>query len=247
MKRHFSLAIVIAVVAASVVGCGGRVTDLAATEPLATPARIEEPAVEPTNTPAPTDTPSPTDTPTPTDTPQPTDTPTPTNTPSPTDTPTPTLAPTPLPDELADQILDTYEALVFIQTAAELLDEVASRVESGETEGFDKLRSLMVVAGLVGGVNDAVPQMTPPDTLAPAWNDAIAAHDALQEILRGWWEEEIDASQVVVDLEPILADIDAIVADAEEALADEYGFDPSFLTEQRQEILESVSEVFENE
>ena len=90
MKKRIIAFLLLAVLAVSLAGCGGRKKETATVTVAPTPA----PTVVPMATPVPTPTP----TPVPEQTPTPTPAPTPTPTPAP--TPTPTPAPTPTPSNL---------------------------------------------------------------------------------------------------------------------------------------------------
>ena len=64
-----------------------------------------------------------------------------TSTPLPTATftATPTLTPTAtqIPEALREEIIQTYKVLLFMEINANLLNEAATRVQSGELSGFD--------------------------------------------------------------------------------------------------------------
>ncbi len=156
-----------------------------------------------------------------------------------------TVTPTPLPDELVNQILQTYRALVLIQVNAELLDETASRVQSGELVDSEETDVILALAGLIQGVEEALPQITPPDVLIPAWQDAVGVHEETRGIVRRWRDQEISSLQVIDDMAPVVTEIGAVVRSVEAALASEYNLDLELLAEQRQEIIARVPEIFE--
>lgn len=169
--------------------------------------------------------------------------PSPTPTSPPLVQPTPTAAP--LPKGLSEQIEQTYTILVFIQLNAHLLSETATRVQSGELEGFEALGLVMAVAALIGAVDESIPQAESPDVLDPAWNSAIIVHEQTKELAARWLDKEVDAAQVVGEMQPVLRDIDAAVTGAEAALGTEYNVDSNLLTQKRKEIIDSLPEIFE--
>ena len=66
---------------------------------------------------------------------------------------------TPLPDELVNQIEQSYMALALVQATGELLNETAMRIQEGELEGFEAFGYLMGVAAMAIGVLQS--SMTP--------------------------------------------------------------------------------------
>ncbi len=72
---------------------------------------------------------------------------------------------TAVPDAVKIQALDTYKLLILIQANANLLDETARRVASGELAGTDSLAAVIVVAALVNAVDEAASEHTPPALL----------------------------------------------------------------------------------
>jgi len=157
--------------------------------------------------------------------------------------PTPTA--TPLPEGLSEQIEQTYTILVLIQFNAHLLSETATRVQSGELEGFEALGALLAVAALIGTVDESIPQTVSPDVVDPAWNSAIIVHEQTKQLAARWLDKEVDSGQVVAEMQAVLRDIDEILTSAEAALGTEYNLDSNLLTQKRQEIINTLPEIFE--
>jgi hypothetical protein len=166
---------------------------------------------------------------------------------------TPTLAPelpstpfaTPLPEALSEQIEQTYTTLVLIQANAELLNESATRVQSGELDGLEGLGAVFAVAALIAAVDESIPQTMPPDPLRSAWNAATVVHQQTKDLAGRWLDKQVDSAQVVAEIEPLLTSIGEIVTEAEAVLGTEYGFDSDMLTREREDTIDSLPDVFQ--
>src|SRR3990172_5518773 len=103
---------------------------------------------------------------------------TPSITPSPTLTPIPTGTPTPtqIPEELRNQIIQSYGIVLFVQATLELLDETAQRVKSGELSGLDSFGALIVIAAFVNAIDEAIPEIDPPPPIDYYWEDILNIH-----------------------------------------------------------------------
>ena len=139
-------------------------------------------------------TPTMTKAPTETNTPHPTLTITPSITSSPTLTPTFTETPTPtkIPEELRNQIIQSYGTMLFIQANLVLLDETAQRVQSGELSGFDTLGAMIAIAAFVNAIDEAIPEIEPPKPFNSYWEDMLTIHKELKSIIRRWFNDEIE-------------------------------------------------------
>jgi hypothetical protein len=222
-------------------GCAQQ-NDVAEVAPSPTEVFSSTPSVQPTNTTAPTVT----HTPTATNTPTPTNAPTPTSTP--TATPTLTLTPTltPISEELVDEIMTAYKRMVLIQLNAELLSETAAQVNAGELSGLEEAGAIIVLSQLIQAVEDSLSGYVPPKALDNHWDDVVSVHEQTKDVMRRWvLDEEILSGQVVDEMEPVLSLAANALAGSDQELADEFGFDPALLTEQRQEVLDFVDELFE--
>lgn len=143
------------------------------------------------------------------------------------------------------QVEQTYKALVLVQATAELLSETAKRVQSGELEGFESFGSLIAIGAIASGIDESLPQITPPDYLASDVRAAISLNDDIQALLSRWFDSEIDSTVVLEEIDPLLIEIDSLLTEAEEKLARESDLDAETLERTRQEAMESISEVFE--
>jgi hypothetical protein len=246
MGRRPHLFLILVAVVFIIVGCGTageRAAQLpedqttVATGPVPTMAR-------PTATPVPTDTSVPAATPIPpTDTPiPPTETNTPT--PSPTNPPTATPSPTALPEELKSRILNSYSAIVLIQLDAEGINEIAAGRVSGELASFQAGIMRFAVAAMIQGVEEAIPELDPPEPLMDAWNDALGVHEATKDVLRRWFNDEIDSEQVLTEMPPILQAAEAAAGDAEEAIERAYAIDAEELRAKREEVVREFETLF---
>ena len=192
-------------------------------------------------TPTPTSSPVP-----PTATAIPTLTPTATATPEPTSTstPEPTSTATPIPAEIKQAVLDAYKIMLFIQIDANMLDDVATKVKSGDLAGFESFGALIVLAALVNAVEEAIPQTTPPELLKPYWDQVLPIHAATKELIAQWYNKEIDSTIVLEEVAPILNQVEQIMSDLDHELASTYGFNAEELNQSREEAIQSMNEIF---
>jgi len=164
----------------------------------------------------------------------------------------PTVPPEPTPEppppsvavEITDEAKQTYLAMLLIQIDAEFLMEAAERTKSGDLEGFEQFGSLIVIAALIKGVDESLPEISPPPNLNTQWADALSVHEQAKSLLARWFNDEMNSSDVTSELGPLLMAIDASLLQAEEIIAAEYGLDPEELSSERDRILESLPEVF---
>ena len=175
-------------------------------------------------------------------TPEPTFTTAPTATQSPSPTFTPTS--TPIPPELSEAARQTYLAMLFIQIDAELIKEAAVRTQSGELSGVDQFGALLAIAALMEGVDQSLPDISPPESLQEYWSEITEIHEQTKGIMRDWFNEEINSSDVVEEISPLLSSLEQQLSRVENSLADEFNFDVNEITQAREEILESVPEIF---
>jgi len=213
------------------------------------PRSANTPTPESANTPRPTFTNTPE--PTSTDTPEPTETATltstPTETPTPTASATWTLTPTatPIPEELARNTLNEYRTMVVIQVNSELLSETADRVQSGELSGIEQAMIILVLSTLIQEVETALPVLVTTEALSVYWRDVVAVHEQTKDIMRRWVTQEILSPRVVGEMESVLTLAEETLAAAEAGLAQDFGFGPILLAEQREEVLGYVDDLFE--
>lgn len=144
-----------------------------------------------------------------------------------------------------EEVEQTYKALVMIQAVAEALNETALRVQNGELEGFESLGAIIAVGAMAKGIEDIMPEISPPDYLASELRAARSLNNDVRTLLGRWMDQEIDSSEVLAELTPLLNEIDSTVTDAEEKLAREAGLNTENLTETRREAMESVAQAFE--
>lgn len=155
---------------------------------------------------------------------------------------TPTL--TSIPDEIREAILQAYKVLLFIQVNTNLLEETAAKVNAGELTGFDSFGALVAVMAFIKGVDDFIPQITPPDLIKSYWDQAVFIHKEIKGLGGRWFEKEIDSTIVLEEIQPYLLQIDRIMTDLDNDLASHYGFEAKELQQIREEAIQSVNEVF---
>jgi hypothetical protein len=200
----------------------------------------------PAPTAMPTQVPEPSETPTLTQTATPTMTPTATPTPTATATATPVPSPTPLPEDLRDEILQSYGNIVLIQAEAEMLEELAIKVREGELEGFDSFASLLVLAAFMQAMDENLPVVEPIEPLADVWDDMLTVHARSKDLTARWFNEEIESTGVIEELERVLQEADETAARSEQMLIREYGLPEADLEEWRRDTVDELSGIFES-
>lgn len=173
-------------------------------------------------------------------------------TPSPTLTPTfaPSNTPTETQISLSDQekqdILQAYKLTVLVQLNTELLHDTLDRTQKGELDGFEQMGILLVLGALFEAIDEAFAEIDPPDVFEAWWDDIISIHNRTREITAAWVDQEILSGEAIDRLLPIRDEINTIIIDIENALSIVYHFNPDELTQQRQQIIDSTEELFED-
>jgi len=182
---------------------------------------------------APSNTPQPSNTQTRTKTPAPTNTALATRTLKPTEAANPTPTPTRLPAKLAEQIVQNYEALEFMQATTILLNEMAGDVQAGKLSSEEAHGSLLALAALSRQISGVITQTVVLAPLQADWERAIVVHQKTTDILSRWLNQKIEPGAVLSEAEPLLAEIEAALVNAERTLETLYGFDANLLARQR--------------
>ncbi len=195
-----------------------------------------------TNTEAPTAVPSETNTPT--LSPSPTFTLTPTITPTSTVTPTEThLA---LSNQEMEEFLYAYRLVVVVQLNTDLLYDTLDQTQKGELDGFQQWALLLVMGALYEAADEAFVEFDPPKFYDTWWNDIIQIQNSDREIAAAWANQEIFADDAIKKVTPLHEEIEKIVIEIENALSHKYHIDSVELAKQRQEIIDSTEELFED-
>ncbi len=173
-------------------------------------------------------------------------TPLPTSTSQPTNTATPvaTVTPTAIPDALKNSILQAYKLLILIQIDTNLLQETATRVNTGELSGFQSLGAVIALAALVNAVDQAIPEIQAPEQIKPQWDEAIVVHNQTKDILARWFNKDIDSSAVLDEVKPLITGIENTLSSVDNTLSKMYGFDPNELQKVRDDAIASVNEIW---
>ena len=195
---------------------------------------------------APTATPTPTITTTPQPTSTPTLTATPTNTQTPMNTPTPvaTSTLTPMPEEVKNSIRQNYMGLLMIQFEANLLNETATKVSTGELQGFESFGALIVVAALFKAGSDNYPKIVQLAPLKDSWAKMLTIHDQTRGILAQWINKEINSGNVIEQLKGYLSDLESTMQKVDGILSSQYGMRKSDLTKMRQDAMTSMKNIY---
>lgn len=170
----------------------------------------------------------------------------PTMSPAPTHTTTPIPSPTILPISTVEKeaILQSYKVLLFIQIDVNMLEQIATKVNSGELTGFDSFGSIFTLAALVKAVDEAIPQTTVPEIMKPNWDQAISIHDTSKDLIYKWVNDEIISTDVLEKTPSLLKKIDKIMDNIEKELESSYGFDAQELNKTREDAIKSMDDIF---
>jgi hypothetical protein len=126
---------------------------------------------------------------------------------------------------------------------AEMLAETAVRVQTGELEGFESFGTLLVLAAIIEAVDESLPELEPMPELKGLWEEMLVVHERTKEVLSAWYDDEIDSTQVIAEVEPLLADAESALEDAERTLAREYGLPTDELKAVRQELVREMRDI----
>jgi hypothetical protein len=125
------------------------------------------------------------------------------------------------------------------------VNELAQSLESGDLAETDRGVASFAVMAFISSAEENTAQVSPPDALSAQWDRMLVVHEHTKDAFARWYEEEIDSAELVDEMRPILEDAEAIALDAENVLGKEYGVDSELMTEQRNEAMEMVNDVFE--
>jgi Ni,Fe-hydrogenase III component G len=170
--------------------------------------------------------------------------------PTPTIEPTPTIPePTtePVDEETREMAGQVYSMLVMAQAAAEMLNDTAVKSQAGELESFEWLGTTIVIGALGSAIDEAEAEFDPPESLESLAEDTFELNRMAGEILGRWYNEEIYADDVLLELEPVLFHLEDVISKAEVVMEEEYGVDASELAQVRQEMMEELSAALESD
>jgi len=134
--------------------------------------------------------------------------------------------------------------MVLIQVDVNLLDQLATKVNSGELSGLDAFASLIAAVGVTNAVDQAIPQTTVPLLMKPFWEKAIPIHESTKELLARWYNKEIASIDVLAETPALMKKIDKIMDDCELGLGLIYGFDINEMRKAREEAMNSLADIF---
>lgn len=158
-------------------------------------------------------------------------------------TPAPSKTPLPLSQEAVEEVLQAYRLIVFIEMNAHVLNQAATWAASGELVGSEQSDALLLISGMMDAVGITLAWTGPPELLPEAWEAAAQLHFQTRDLAERWSNHEIEAPQVLVEMEPILRDIGRILDEMVPVLVDEYHIDAGQVVEARQEMLAGVEEI----
>jgi hypothetical protein len=154
-----------------------------------------------------------------------------------------TVTPTALPVEMKNEILQAYKLLLFIQIDANLIQETANRVNSGELSKNDSGGLILAIATLAAGLDEEIAGIKPTNELRTQLNQAVAIHYQTKSIIHSWFMGEIDSSAVLDEIKKPITDMENIISSADEVLSTMYGFDPNELQKVRDDAIASINQV----
>jgi hypothetical protein len=169
-----------------------------------------------------------------------------TSEPSRTPIPSPSATNTIMPSEIAEAALHSYIVILSIQINAELVDEVARRIQSGELTGYDRYGAMLAVSALIEEVHRLFPEVAAPDPLSEPWNTMLDVHERTREIIRAWFNDEINTGEVLQTIAPIIDEADNVLLETQQIMSDTFEFEPAALTRERSRILDSLPKILES-
>jgi hypothetical protein len=167
----------------------------------------------------------------------------PSRTPRPSPSPSPTN--TAIPPEIIDAAKQSYLAMLSIQINAGLVDEVAERIQYGEFTGYDRYGAMLAVAALIEGAHRSAPQIAPPVSLSGPWDKMQDVHRQTKEIIRAWFNDEINTGEVRTGVAPIINEADNALLEAEQIMSNTFNFDPDTFMHERERILGALPTILE--
>jgi tetratricopeptide (TPR) repeat protein len=169
--------------------------------------------------------------------------------------PTPTSAPekattlgtpenTPIPTEVSGQIMQAYGTMVFIQMNATLLDTAATRAQAGNMNDDQKAGFIHFTSNFFQEVESQIAQSVVPSVMDTDWKKALDIHDKTKDIYTRWINQDIEPTQVTVELAPLLSELAVSIQNTQKILSEEYGFDINELIQIQQDTSENVDKIF---
>ena len=179
-----------------------------------------------------------TPTPTATRTPLPTYTETPTVTLTMTPIPTTTL--TPIPADITEAIYQLYTGLVYVQFEANLVNDTASKVVSGELLGFDIYQAVIGCVDVVNGVDNGIAPIRPLPLLTDRWKEGLFVHGKVKDTLNLWFNQKTLAPDVIGVIKPLLTYIEITLTKTDDIVSSQYGINKDYLAKTRQDALNTI-------
>jgi len=152
----------------------------------------------------------------------------------------------PLNEEEKNKLLNDYKIILFIYLDANLLNETASRVNSGELSGFESLGSIIVLASMVNAVDSAINSTTAPLALDEYWKESLNIHNSTKSILSEWFNDEIDSEIVMKQAEPDFMKIVTIITNFEKEISERYGISATDLKKLREDAIIEFNKILES-
>ena len=149
----------------------------------------------------------------------------------------PVPPPTRIPEELAQQISDTYERMILILGNAVVLREAAELEESGELADWERVALLIALMARMQEVEDSLPGFVPPEGLEDFWDDMIFVHMWTRLVPVGWLRMGFLSTAVMDEMKPMAEFTAETVAEVERNMVERFGFDAALLAERRQEAV----------
>ncbi len=129
-------------------------------------------------------------------------------------------------------------AVLTVQSAEVLLEEVAARIQDGKLAGFTGLVAVAAAQAMLTPAQRAFEQPAPLPELAPVWEQGAVAAGALVSVTQRWTERKIGASDVPAALEPLRAQIAGLEQAARQIALERFNLNPARLDEWRAAALE---------
>ncbi|MFO7169891.1 MAG: hypothetical protein DIU80_017860 [Chloroflexota bacterium] len=163
--------------------------------------------------------------------------------PAPSTAPAPTAVPTaPARPAFDEQTRQGYMTLVLLQGSVVTAEDLATRVQSGELDGFGALGQMIAVGVLLKAVDEALAEDAPAAALETAWEEARTIAPDVGALMARWSDQELSAAEIPAELAPITERVEQMLATAERDLSAVYAVDAAELRQLREEAMAGLRE-----
>jgi hypothetical protein len=137
-----------------------------------------------------------------------------------------------------------YSAFLCVWADAEHLYEISTKFERGEMNDLNGYNALLMLATLVRRMEIERQNVEIPTGLTQLWEKAKEVHNVTRDVIERWGYKEVDAAQVMQEMEPEVLTIRQVITSAGEILINEWDVSPLQLIEERERLLEIYSSIY---